>query len=80
MNSQSNNPLTPAQWKLMKTCQQLKTTDAKTLANYMHRAPSTIRTQFQRIMTTMNVHSRYAALKTAEDKGWLFRTQLSKPD
>lgn len=72
MNGNSKNPLTPALRKLMKTCLILKTTDAKILAAYLDRSPATIRTEFQRILAIMNVHCRYAALKTAEDKGWLY--------
>ncbi|MGZ8225195.1 MAG: hypothetical protein ACXW1W_18350 [Methylococcaceae bacterium] len=76
MNIENNNPLTPALCKLMETCLILKTTDAKTLATHLNRSPATIRTEFQRILGLMNVHCRYAALKTAEDKGWL-RTQAN---
>ncbi|NOT83576.1 MAG: response regulator transcription factor [Methylococcaceae bacterium] len=66
-----NNPLTPALYKLMLACQILKTTDAKILASHLNRSPTTIRTEFQRILTLMDVHCRYAALKIAEDEGWL---------
>ena len=72
MNVSSNNPLTPALCKLLEACLILKTTDAKTLATHLNRSPATIRTEFQRILIIMNVHCRYAALKTAEDKGWLY--------
>jgi DNA-binding NarL/FixJ family response regulator len=75
MNTDTNNPLTPALCKLMETCLILKTTDAKTLANYLNRSPSTVRTQFQRILDCLNVNCRYAALKTAEDEGWLYRQE-----
>lgn len=68
----NNNPLTPALYKLMEASRILKTTDAKTLATYLNRSPATIRTEFQRILSIMNVNCRYAALKMAEDKGWLF--------
>jgi DNA-binding NtrC family response regulator len=64
-------PLSPVLRQLLGTCLALKTTDAKTLAAHLHRSPATIRTQFQRILSAMAVHSRYAALKTAEDLGWL---------
>lgn len=72
MNMDNNNPLTPALYKLMEASLILKTTDAKTLAAYLNRSPATIRTEFQRILSIMNVHCRYAALKMAEDEGWLF--------
>lgn len=80
MNANTNNPLTPALCKLMEACLFLKTTDAKTLANYLNRSPSTVRTEFQRILESMNVHCRYAALKTAEDAGWLYTHKTSEGD
>ncbi|HEY3299273.1 MAG TPA: DNA-binding response regulator [Methylophilaceae bacterium] len=66
-----NSPLTPALRKLMHTCQILKTTEAKVLAAHLNKSPATVRTEFQRIMTLMNVNCRYAALKTAEENGWI---------
>jgi DNA-binding NarL/FixJ family response regulator len=72
MNGNNKNPLTPALHKLMEACLILKTTDAKTLAAYLDRSPATIRTEFQRILAILNVHCRYAALKAAEDEGWLY--------
>jgi len=68
----NKNPLTPALRKLMETCLALKTTETRTLAVYLNRSPTTIRTEFQRIFAILNVHCRYAALKTAEDEGWLY--------
>ncbi len=72
INVNNTNPLTPALCKLMEACLFLKTTNAKRLATHLNRAPTTIRTEFQRILVIMNVHCRYAALKTAEEKGWLY--------
>jgi hypothetical protein len=72
MNANDNNPLTPALCKLMEASIALETTDAKTLANHLNRSPATIRTEFQRILVSMDVHCRYAALKKAEDEGWLY--------
>jgi len=72
MNKDEKKPLTPALCKLLEACLILKTTDAKSLAAYLNRSPATIRTEFQRILVLMNVHCRYAALKTAEDEGWLY--------
>ena len=80
MNTNNNNPLTPALCKLMEACLTLKTTDAKTLATHLNRSPTTIRTEFQRILVIMNVHCRYAALKTAEDKGWLYSQKTTEED
>jgi IS30 family transposase len=71
MTKNNENPLTPALCKLLETSIRLKTTNAKILAASLNRSPATIRTEFQRILKTMNVHCRYAALKAAEDKGWL---------
>jgi hypothetical protein len=74
----NNNPLTPALCKLMEASLTLKTTDAKTLATHLNRSPTTIRTEFQRILAIMKVHCRYAALRTAEDKGWLYTQKASE--
>jgi len=71
MNGDNGNPLTPALCKLLETSIRLKTTNAKILAASLNRSPATIRTEFQRILAIMNVHCRYAALKAAEEKGWL---------
>jgi hypothetical protein len=65
-----NSTLTPALRKFMHTCQILKTTEAKVLAEHLNKSPSTVRAEFQHIMTLMNVNCRYAALKTAEENGW----------
>jgi hypothetical protein len=73
-----NNPLTPALCKLMVACHSLKTTDAKILARHLNRSPATIRSGFQRILTLMGVHCRYAALKTAEEEGWLHSQNTSE--
>jgi DNA-binding NarL/FixJ family response regulator len=78
MNMNSNNPLTPALCKLLVACLTLKTTDAKTLASHLSRSPATIRNEFQHILVIMNVHCRYAALKTAKDKGWLDSQKTSE--
>ncbi|WP_228519724.1 DNA-binding response regulator [Methylophilus sp. QUAN] len=66
-----DNPLTPALSDLMKACQKFKTTESKVLAIHLNKSPATVRTEFQRAMALMNVNSRYAALKTAEENGWL---------
>ncbi|WP_394753097.1 hypothetical protein [Crenothrix sp.] len=71
MNENNNNPLTPALCRVMEACVSLKTTETKIIADHLNRSPATIRNEFQRILVLMNVHSRYAALKTAEEKGWL---------
>lgn len=80
MSADNNNPLTPALCKLIETCLILKTTDAKTLAAHLNRSPATIRTAFQRILVIMNVHCRYAAVKTAEDMGWLYTKKTTEKD
>ena len=71
MRTNRANPLTPALRELLRTSHSLRTTDAKVLAAHLNRSPATIRTEFQRILAAMNVHSRYAALSTAEACGWL---------
>lgn len=75
-NSEAVNPcqyqgLPPALYKLLETCIDIKTTNTKILAEYLCRSPATIRTQFQRILILMDVHSRYEALRIAEEKGWV---------
>ena len=67
----NSNPLTPALSKLMQACLYLKTTDAKVIAHYLNKSPSTIRTEFQRTLDLLDVNCRYAAIKTVEEKGWL---------
>ena len=69
MNQSQNKRLPPALYSLLETCIEIKTTNTKTLAGYLHRSPATIRTQFQRIHALMNVHCRYEALRIAEEKG-----------
>lgn len=71
MPTDRTNPLTPALRDLLRTSRSLRTTDSKVLAAHLNRSPATIRTAFQRILEAMNVHSRYAALSTAEACGWL---------
>lgn len=71
LKGQCENPLSPAMRQILATCLALKTTEAKTLAAQLNRSPATIRTEFQRILLVLGVHSRYAALKTAEAMGWL---------
>lgn len=71
MSENNNSPLTPALHQLLETCLTLKTTESKILAAHLKRSPATIRTEFQRILTAMHVHSRYCAVITAEERGWL---------
>lgn len=63
--------LSPALLRLMEACVVLKTTNAKTLAIHLQLSPSTVRTEFQRILAIMDVHCRYSALKSAEELGWV---------
>jgi hypothetical protein len=71
MKGVDTNPLTPALARILVACVTLKTTNAKRLAAHLDRSPATIRTEFQRILAIMDVHCRYAALKRAEEEGWL---------
>jgi len=64
-------PLTPALQQLLQACVALRTTNAKVLAVHLNRSPHTIRTEFQRILSILDVHSRYSALRTGEREGWL---------
>ena len=71
MNPSIMPPLTPALSKLMKACVALKTTNSKTLAGHLNRSPATVRTEFQRILSALGTHSRFSALRIAEEQGWL---------
>jgi DNA-binding NarL/FixJ family response regulator len=73
MEAFEGNKLTPALRRVLEASQSLRTTDAKRLAAHLNRSPATIRTEFQRILQALDVHSRYAALRVAEDRGWLGR-------
>jgi IS30 family transposase len=64
-------PLTPALQHLLQSCVALRTTNAKVLALHLNRSPHTIRTEFQRILSILNVHSRYSAVRAGEHAGWL---------
>lgn len=66
-----NCMLTPSLRKLIEVCHMLETTNTKVIANHLNRSPATIRTEFQRILQIMNVHSRFAAVKIAQNNGWL---------
>lgn len=65
--------LTPALYTLLEACLERRTTNTKMLATHLCRSPATIRTQFQRIFVFMDVHGRYEALRTAEEKGLIRR-------
>ena len=65
--------LTPALYTLLEACVEMKTTNTKLLAAHLCRSPATIRTEFQRILSFMEVHCRYEALRKAEDDGLIRR-------
>lgn len=56
---------------LLEAGRELKTTNTKILAKTLNRSPSTVRTQFQRILAYLGAHSRYEALRIAEEKGFI---------
>ncbi len=70
-NCFENCPLTPALLRLLEAAVVLGTTDAKVLAAHLFLSPCTVRTEFQRVLTALNVHCRYDAVKMARDNGWL---------
>ena len=70
--------LTPALYTLLEACLEKRTTNTKILATYLGLSPATIRTEFQRILAFMNVHCRYEALRTAEEKGLIRRKPRAK--
>ena len=74
----SHCPLTPALLRLLETCVVLKTTDAKIIAAHLFVTPTTVRTSFQRILNILDVNCRYAALRKAEEEGWLSPTANSQ--
>lgn len=76
ISNPNSNPLTPALNKLMHACFYLKTTDAKVIAQHLNKSPYTIRTEFQRTMDLLDVHCRYAAIKTVEEQGWLLSKEV----
>lgn len=80
MNATKESPLTPALCEVLETCIRLKTTNAKIVAAGLNRSPATVRTEFQRILAIMNVHNRYAALKIAEDKGWINSKEIMEEE
>lgn len=65
--------LTPALYTLLETCLEMRTTNTKVLAARLCRSPATIRTEFQRILSFMDVHCRYEALRAAEENGLIRR-------
>ncbi len=68
----SNEPfLTPALIELLNASLILKTTNSKVLAAHLKKSPATVRTEFQRILSILNVHCRFSALRKDEENGWL---------
>jgi DNA-binding NarL/FixJ family response regulator len=68
----ANEPfLTPALIELLTASLLLKTTNSRVLAAHLKKSPATVRTEFQRILSILNVHCRFSALKKAEENGWL---------
>lgn len=68
---QGSSNLPPSAQRLLHTCIALRTTNTKILATHLKLSPATIRTVFQRALQALDVHSRYEALKAAEERGWL---------
>jgi DNA-binding CsgD family transcriptional regulator len=77
MKTNGNTPLSPAHNKLLQTCLTLKTTNTNELAKHLQRSPATVRNQFQEILVILHVRNRYAALRTAEESGWLSLNKIS---
>lgn len=63
--------LTPALLRLLQACVDLHTTSAGPLALHLHLSVTTVRTEFQRILTALDVHDRHAAVNLALRKGWI---------
>ena len=66
-------PLSPALIALLQLSFDLHDTSTKTLALALTIAPSTVDTQFQRILEKLGVRSREWAVLEALEHGWISR-------
>lgn len=66
-----HGPLTQSQLLLLAACVALRTTDSNALGRHLGRAEGTVRVQFHDIFVALNVDCRYAAIRVAEESGWL---------
>ncbi len=67
----SDCPLTSSLLRLLQACVDLHTTSASPIALHLHLSVATVRTEFQRILTLLDVHDRHAAVTLALSKGWI---------
>ncbi|MXS84335.1 DNA-binding response regulator [Nitrosomonas sp. HPC101] len=79
MDYKKHERLPRSHYTLLEASHEIKTTSTKILAQYLNRSPATIRTQFQRIMALLGVHSRYEALRKAEEAGLIRQNIRSAP-
>lgn len=74
MARENDCPLKPALLELLQAGVNLDDTSTTALARALHRAPSTVRTQFQQIGEILGVHSRFGAVMRALKRGWITLT------
>ncbi|WP_395090048.1 LuxR C-terminal-related transcriptional regulator [Armatimonas sp.] len=67
----TNCPLTPALKTLLETAVVLRTTNNKTLADYLCVSEETVKSGFRRIGQQLETHSRSEALLHALLSGWV---------
>lgn len=67
---QDTCPLTPALVELLQTCVRHGSATGS-LAMILHRAPSTVDTEFKRINQILGTHSRTDAVVYALRRGWV---------
>ena len=67
----NKNLLTPALRELLEASLILQTTSTKVLAAHLHRPPSIIRAEFQRILTILGDNDRHSSLRTRKDEDFL---------
>lgn len=69
MARENECPLNPSLLKLLQSSVNLEDARTTALAQALHRAPNTIRTEFQQIGEILGVHSRFGAVMRALKRG-----------
>jgi hypothetical protein len=73
----NKNALTPALRELLEASITLQTTSTKILAAYLKRSPTTIRKEFQQILTILGAQDINLVVHTTEDEDFLSKQKLS---
>ena len=71
MEPETPCPLSPALLRLLQAAADAGTTEAATLTDKLFVSKNTVRTAWQRILDTLDVHCRYAAVMVALQRGWI---------